>query len=197
MNPECSARNNLIAIEGGIGSGKSVVSRILATMGYPVYDCDVQARKIMDESIAIKQRIADEISPDALCDGVIDRKRLSDIVFSDADALIRLNTIVHAAVRDDLAQWKCNHDLAFVETAILYQSGIDRMVSAVWSVVAPRELRISRVMSRNNLSREAVEARIDAQDSYIVSQLHPHVDIVVNDGDMPVLPQILELLSRL
>ncbi len=197
MTADYPVSHRLIAIEGGIGSGKSVVSRVLSTLGYPVYDCDVRAKLIMDQSATIKQRIADEICAEAISCGVIDRRKLSEVVFADADALLRLNALVHSAVRDDLALWILHHRLAFVETAILYQSGIDSMVDGVWSVVAPRELRILRVISRNHLSREAVESRIAAQDSFVAGRMHPHVDIIVNDGDMPVLPQILALISRL
>lgn len=188
----------LTAITGGIGAGKSVVSRILTTMGYDVYDCDCEAKRLMDSSEDIKQRIAKEIADEAISDdGVIDRKRLSAIVFADVEKLSILNDIVHKAVIKHLKQWCDMHGRdrrLFVETAILYQSGLDRHVDEVWEVIAPKELRILRVMQRNGLSRSAVENRISSQSIDIASP-HPNIHTIVNDDFTPVLPQITELIK--
>lgn len=188
----------LIAICGGIGSGKSIVSRCLLAMGYPVYDCDRNAKKLMDCDRAICDRIADEIAEDAIGhDGSINRSRLSEIVFADADALSRLNKIVHGAVRDDLRQWvACRRTpLAFVETAILYESRLDREVDEVWEVCAPSEIRLERVMRRNGLTEEQVLARMSAQDSFVPEKYHQCVKSIINDGCAPILPQIEYLLK--
>lgn len=188
----------LIAIVGGIGSGKSVVSRIVSVMGYEVYDCDTRAKRLMDSSDDIKGRIRCEIHPGCVADGKIDRKHLAEIVFADEEALRRLNTIVHSAVREDLRCWveQCGeNNTVFVETAILYQSGLDKMVDAVWEIDAPLDLRIERVMARNSVSREEVLARISSQDSFVPTALHPSVTHIVNDNDQPILPQIERLLE--
>lgn len=190
----------LIAITGGIGSGKSVVSRILDAMGYPVYDCDSRAREIMDNNDDIKQAIADNIAPACIKDGEIDRKELSATVFSSPEKLEILNGIVHGAVRDHLALWHSSEHQAdpicFVETAILYQSGLDAMVDEVWHVDAPREVRVERVMKRNGLSRDEVLARIESQDSFIPTSVHPETKLIDNDGDTAILPQIERLISQ-
>lgn len=189
----------LTAITGGIGSGKSVVSKILAVMGYPVYDCDSRAKQLMDRDEEIKKALCNEIHADCVrADGSINRERLSEIVFRDAEALGRLNAIVHAAVRSDLKKWcqtNFSSERLFVETAILYQSGLDAMVDEVWSIDAPTELRIERVMARNSFSRQQVEARIASQDSYIPGSLHPQIVRIINDGCIPVLPQIEKILG--
>ena len=85
----------------------------------------------------------------------------------------------------------------FVETAILYQSHLDKMVDEVWEVHAPEELRVNRVMLRNGLDREKVMARIDAQKSYNPARRHAVVHEIVNDGSVPVLPQVEKLLAGL
>lgn len=188
----------LVAIAGGIGCGKSVVSRIVETLGHEVYDCDRRAAAIMDEDAGLRRMIAEKVHPGSLAaDGSIDRKRLSEIVFGDYEALQRLNAIVHAAVRDDLALWASRRSgkLLFVETAILYQSGIDRMVDAVWQVDAPVDLRIERVMARNGVSREEVMARMASQDRYVADRIHPSTFLIVNDGVEALLPQIEALLK--
>ena len=94
-----------IAICGGIGSGKSIVSRILTVLGFDVYDCDREAKRLMDADDAIKDAIAREIAGECIVDGTIDRPRLAGIVFSDSVKLEALNAIVHAAVRRHLAAW--------------------------------------------------------------------------------------------
>ncbi len=186
----------LIAITGGIGSGKSVISDILRAMGHKVYDCDTRAKALMDTDESIKDDLINLISIDAVrSDRTIDRKLLSEIVFNDPDALSRLNSIVHKAVRADLRRWRdtSSDKTVWVETAILYASRLDREVDEVWEVTAPTELRVQRVMQRNSMSREQVLARISSQ-STTAAQLHPLTKTIVNDGVEPVLPQILSLL---
>ncbi len=182
----------LIAITGGIGSGKSVASKILATMGYPIYDCDSKAKVIMDREPDIHRRISDEIDRRCISGRGIDRHLLSEIVFSDQDKLQKLNAIVHGAVREDIMRWseEQKSDIAFVETAILYESGLDAMVAEVWEIFAPEEIRINRVIARSGLSVEEVKARINAQRSTEVLSPHPIIRKLCNDGAEPLLPQI-------
>jgi dephospho-CoA kinase len=187
--------SKIIAITGGIGSGKSVVSRVLRVMGYPVYDCDSRARALMDSDAEMKQRIADEISPMALCaDGSLNRPALAQVVFSTPQKLARLNAIVHGAVAADCRAWAqhSKSPVVFVETAILYASRMDSLMSDVWEVTAPEELRIQRVMARNGFTREQVAERIASQKNEFS---HPSHKIIVNDTSTPVVPQIISLLQ--
>lgn len=186
----------LIAITGGIGSGKSVVSRILAILGYPVFDCDSEAKALMDKDPEIHRRLAAEIHPATVVDGLIDRRVLAEIVFADREKLAILNSIVHSAVKERLTEW-CheNEGVKFVETAILYSSGLNRMVDAEWHIDAPTELRVERVMKRNGLTREQVLARIESQKAEC-GQQPPRRIVIINDGTLPLLPQITaELLE--
>ncbi|MDE5857791.1 MAG: dephospho-CoA kinase [Muribaculaceae bacterium] len=187
----------LIAITGGIGSGKSVVSQILRKLGFPVYDSDTEARQLMDNSIIIKNEIREKIDSAVIeKDGSINRKKLSEIVFNNAAKLNTLNHIVHSAVRNDLQQYVkgCNCPVVFVETAILYQSEIDRMVYAVWDVYAPVDVRIKRVMKRNSLTAEEVKKRIKSQE-FMPEQVHKRTMIIINDDKTAILPQIETFLS--
>lgn len=188
----------LIAISGGIGCGKSVVSTILCRLGYQVYDCDTRAKLLMDSSREIMDRLVNEIHESVVVDGRIDRKRLSQLVFSDADKLARLNSIVHGEVKADLSRWADRHsgdNTLFVETAILYQSGLDKMVDEVWEVVAPLALRIERVMGRNGCTAAEVESRIASQ-TVDVESPHAAVHKIVNDGYTPILPRVEALIGR-
>lgn len=188
----------ICVITGGIGSGKSVVSAILLTMGYEVYDTDAHAKLLMDDSDEIKTEISSKISPEVIsADGKINRRALAQIVFSDPNKLNSLNRIVHGAVRDDIRAWllSVKSDMAFVETAIPYQSEIDLMADELWEVTAPLELRIQRIMARNNLSRTQVSDRINAQLNYQPGREHPNVKLIINDGKAPLLTQIYNLLN--
>lgn len=189
--------SKIVVISGGIGSGKSMLCSILRAMGYEVYDCDSRAKSIMDSDAGIKRVIAEQICPDAVVDGVINRQRLAEVVFTDEELLNILNEAVHTAVKYDIMQWAEKRNPAFVETAIMYQSGLDRVASQVWEVTAPREVRIDRVMLRSGLSREAVEQRMAVQDGYIPEHIHPVVYPVVNDGEAALLPQVEALINQL
>ena len=137
-------------------------------MGYPVYDCDAQARQLMDSSDEIKAAISAGIHHACIKDGQIDRAMLASIVFEDKEKLAILNSIVHGAVREHFASWAEDQagTVCFVETAILYQSGMDTMVDEVWTIDAPLDLRIERVMKRNGLTHQAVMSRITTQTSF-------------------------------
>lgn len=185
----------VIAITGGIGSGKSVVSRVLRSMGWPVYDCDSSARSLQDSDPGMRRLIADEVTPDALNpDGSLNRQALGRCVFANHYKLQLLNRIVHGAVASDLRAEisRCRLPLFFVETAILYESGFDKMVDAIWEVTAPEPLRIARVMARNAMSESEVRARIASQSP----MNNPSHFIIINDGGTPVLPQIIDELTR-
>lgn len=189
----------LVAVSGGIGSGKSVVAKILCILGYEIYDCDSRARRLIDADMEIKLQISAALQTDCLTpDDFLDRKLVGNIVFSDNEKLQSLNRITHAAVRNDLAIWynRRNEELSFVETAILYQSGIDRMVDAVIEVQAPLDVRIRRIMQRNGLSRQETMARINSQ---LITPETPHQNIFTlnNDGTYPILPQIQLIIKLL
>lgn len=189
----------LIAITGGIGAGKSVVSRILRQIGYPVYDSDSQAKKLMDADCEIKRRLAAEISAAVVCGGEIQRAVLAEMVFNDSAKLAILNDIVHTSVKADIQEYfKIQESkIVFVETAILYQSGLNREVDAEWRVTAPLETRIERVELRNGLSRKQVCERIASQENHIVEdEIKPPVSMIENDGLQALVPQINKLLAE-
>lgn len=205
-----SSKPILIAVTGGIGSGKSVVCRILASLGYQIYDCDSRAKKLMEESDSIKETLKREITPEAVNpDGSINRRAIADVVFSDPGKLAILDRAVHSAVTADILRWRDNAssatpapDLLFVETAIPIKSGLYRLVDDIWEVTAPEEVRVARAVSRDNSSEEAVRGRIASQAAEspsLHSAANPAENIscrtLPNDGEAPLLPAILELLA--
>lgn len=188
----------LTAITGGIGAGKSVVSRMLIVMGYDVFDCDREAKLLMDSDNEIKTRLKAEIDADTVdSEGNINRAHLSSIVFTDAHKLEKLNSIVHGAVKKRICEWceeKHSSQHLFVETAILYQSGLDKMVDDVIEVIAPDEIRIERVVKRNNCSATEVSARIKSQ-TFTPENRHSTIIEIVNDGFTAILPQVMAFLK--
>ena len=194
-------KNHIIAVTGGIGSGKSVICQILKNYGYQIYNCDIKAKTLMDNSISIKSALSNELSPTVINnDGSINRKILSDIVFNDKDKLNILNKIVHFYVKEDIIQWIKENtsnlppSKLFIETAILYQSGINKIVDEVWEITASEETRINRVIKRNGLSRTEVISRIKSQ-AFIPSKIHPKTKTIINDSNKPILPQLIPLLE--
>ena len=185
----------IIAITGGIGSGKSVVSQILRRMGHEVYDCDSRAKALMNGSDEIKRDLRNAFGADVVGgDGAINSARLAQIVFADSDALKKLNAIVHPRVKTDILQWSgsfAGKPFVFIETAILEESNLSDIVAEVWHVYAPVEVRVKRVMLRNHATESEVKARIASQKE----AAEPSADFIVNDGVTPVLPQIVSRLE--
>lgn len=159
----------LIGIAGGIGCGKSVVSRILRLRGKHVYDCDLEARRIMDESeevvSALNIRFGEAVCP---AGGPIDRKALAAHVFGSDEHRLWLNALVHRLVRGDLKAWRAaleqaGADVCFVESAILASSGIADFCDEVWVITASDEVRTARVASRDGADPASIAARMKAQ----------------------------------
>ena len=191
------ATKELIAITGGIGSGKSVVARVLRNMGFNVYDCDLEAKRLMNSSPIIKQQLTDHFGENIYThDGFLNKPLLSSIIFNNHEALSIVNSIVHPVVKDDLINWHQSNPLShsFVETAILVESGMQTMVDEVWNVTAPLETRIARVISRNSTTRDKVLERINSQ-STSLSEIRLPVKNIINDGTTAIMPQIIALLS--
>ncbi|MCQ2140812.1 MAG: dephospho-CoA kinase [Bacteroidales bacterium] len=157
-----------ILLTGGIGSGKSVVAAYLRSKGYPVYDSDSRAKGLYDSSASLLEAVREEFGDEVIGpDDRLDRKALASKVFGDADALSRLNALVHPAVLQDFLDWREQQkgaDVVVMESAIALGIKMFReLADAVAYVDAPLELRITRACERDGASREAIAARIQAQ----------------------------------
>lgn len=190
----------LIAITGGIGSGKSVVARLVQVMGHEVYDCDSRAKDLMTQSEEVRRQLVEAFGKETFhSDGTLNRQHLSELAFSDDKALARLNGIVHPATARDMQRWAQSQTdsgsrVAFVETALLRTAGLDRLVDEVWHVTAPASVRIPRVMARSGLTEQQVRERIAAQS--VEDALAPGEHSIVNDDVTAVLPQVITLLNK-
>lgn len=202
----------LIGLTGGIGSGKSMVSRILRLRGYAVYDCDIEARRLMQSSPQIRQALSDRWGRDIYReDGTLDRKRVAGYVFADDAERLWLNSMTHRMVHDDVLQWhergiRCccgDEDIVkpvFVESAILFTSGLDKICDDIWLVDAPDDVRLCRILMRGGNIREAeARKRMVSQHEEMVLQKSSAADIFIieNDDRRPILPQIDDALMRI
>lgn len=159
----------LIGITGGIGSGKSYYARKRAAEGFPVYDSDAEAKRIVENNPEVREAIIALLGEGAFQNGKYQPKYVIGKVFdeqSGAPLLQRLNAIIHPAVLADLQEWKTAHgdaETLFVESAILFESGLNELCDEVVCITAPEEVRIARVMARDGVSEAEVRARITRQ----------------------------------
>lgn len=186
----------LIGLTGGIGTGKSTVARILRLRGYEVYDCDLEAKRLMDESLEVRRSLRDRWGEEIYsARGELDRRKVAEYVFDDRREKAWLDSLVHGLVLDDVKRWAdthtdYSHDTVFVESAILFTSGLADMCQEVWEVTAPIDIRVERVMKRSGLTREQALARIDAQREEQKICQSRHTRQIVNDGTTPMLDAI-------
>ena len=171
----------VIGLTGAIGSGKSQVAAIWRDCRLHIIDCDVVYRELLESSQALRDAIF-EAFPNVNRNGELNRAALGDIVFSDADSLVKLESLTHPVITNEVAQRvaKIQSDVA-IEAVALLKSDIVNLCDVIVVVAAPTELRIQRVMARDNLSREQVQLRIDAQPSEQYYQGRADY-VIANDG---------------
>ena len=190
----------IIGITGGIGSGKSTIARELAKRGYVVYDCDQEAKRIIAENTDVQQEIIDLLGEESFVDGIYNTAYVAKRVFEDSHLLAALNAIVHPAVGLDIMKRKPD----FVESAILFESGLDILCDRIIVIDAPEDIRIARTIARDyhgdaspaNINK--VRARIKAQGEFRSQQSEVRL-IVNNDGKTSVsdlADQILNWLKK-
>ena len=187
----------IIGITGGIGSGKSTIARELAKLGFTVYDCDREAKRIIEEDGDVKHTIIGLLGEEAYSGGRYNTAYVAQRVFADKHLLAQLNSIVHPAVKEDVIQKQPD----FVESAILYESGMDKVCDKIIVIDAPEEIRIMRTIQRDyhgNASEEninKVRARIRAQHATVhyPQSDRGHLLSICNDGKT----SISDLVSKI
>ena len=155
----------IIGLTGGIGSGKTTVARYIASQGIPVYIADEEAKKIMDTSEVLKL-IAETFGANLIENGTINRQKLAQLVFKNPEKLQQLNNIIHPKVKKDFDNWvqkHHNHPFIVKEAAILFESGSYKYCDKIITVTAPKSVRLQRVMQRDGVSEDQVQARMHNQ----------------------------------
>ncbi len=189
-----------LGVTGGIGSGKSIVCRIFDEMGIPIYDADTEAKRLLDFEINVRQKVILLLGEKAYsCEGKANRAYIASIVFADDSKLKALNQIIHPAVQADYLDWvskQKDHSLVIKEAAIMFESGSYIGMDYIVAVVAPKEIRIQRVMDRDGKTEEQVLGIMQKQlsETELIKRSN---NLIINDNKVPVLKQVLELLIQL
>lgn len=186
----------IIGITGGIGSGKSIVGRILTTMGYPVYYSDQEAKLVMNNDPELRKELIAVFGEEAYLNNELNRPFLAEKIFTSPELKEEINRIVHPRVRKRFTDFVAEAESPFVfnEAAILFETGGYKDFDATMLVVADKETRIRRVMERDNISKEQVEARMNNQ--WSDEQKLKLTNLVIRNNETDLLvPQVLELLS--
>lgn len=187
-----------IGLTGGIGCGKSVVSRLLEIMGVPVYNADNEAKRITSGNNEIRQQLIHLLGEDVFINGELNKALLATYLFSDPEHAKIVNGIIHPKVKDDFISWASKHDdcpVIAIESAILIEAGFSDAVDKIVMVYAPLELRLERLVLRDSTSsKEQILKRIQSQMDDEEKKSLAHF-VVVNDEEMPVIPQIIELMK--
>ena len=187
-----------IGITGGIGSGKSVVAKLLAWMGIPVYQTDAEAKRLMLSDADIRRELTALVGSNAYNEKGLNKALLASYVFGNPEHTRQVNAIVHPKVRHDFRKWAGNSGRMMVamESAILLEAGFRNEVDKVVMVYAPQEVRIARAIRRDSATREQIEKRIRSQMSD-ENKREAADFVIVNDGETPLIPQVLSLISSL
>lgn len=185
-----------VGVTGGIGSGKSTVCKLLAEYGAAVYDSDSKAKELMNSDVALRKALCETFGEECYNAEGLNRAYLAEKVFGDKEALAKLNSIVHPAVKADFRAWAEMQRSAYVvlESAILFESGFDSEVDTTLAVMAPMEERVRRTMSRDGSDRAAVEARIANQMSD--DELHSRAARTIVNLRMEYLESDVEQLHK-
>ena len=189
----------IIGITGGIGSGKSTLSERLREIGYSVYDSDLEARRLQNEHPEIQDQLIELFGEDIYNDQGLNRPVLAQLVFGKPELLAKLNAIVHPVVHTDFMNWIQSHsaeNLLFMESAILFESGFNKIVDKVIVMTASENIRIARVMKRDKVTEEQVKARMSHQMSD--DKKIANADFVIHSDDcQPLVMKMKKILDEL
>jgi len=185
-----------VGITGGIGSGKTTVCKIFETLGIPVYYADDRAKWLMTHDPELMEAISNTFGQNVYSpEGQLNRAYLAEVVFGDNEKLAQLNALVHPAVFRDGSQWhqsQKNTPYTIREAALLFESGSYRAIDKMVVVTAPLDIRIKRVVERDNVPEAAVMARIEKQ--WPEEEKVKRADyIIYNDGERLLIPQVLAI----
>lgn len=187
-----------VGITGGIGSGKTFVCNKLREWGYPIYDCDTEAKRLMVEDPVLVQSIKSLIGTDAYQGGKLNKCIVAEYLFSSTEHVARLNAIIHPVVRQDFLMWaeRQTAGLIFMESAILLEAKFNDVVDAIVCISAPLSVRLQRVMQREGCSVQAVRQRISKQlpDDKVKRQSDY---VIFNDGQHDLNCQLHQLIETL
>jgi dephospho-CoA kinase len=188
-----------IGITGIIGSGKTTVCKIFDILGIPVYNADINAKKLMLSDNHIKKNMIKHFGQDIYSDNGINKPYLSNRIFNSEQDRELVNSIVHPAVIKDFTEWKKlkQQKIVAIETALLYEAKIDKITDCIILVKSPKNILLQRIMQRDNISETDAEKRINSQSKNIPEKSEQKLKIIINDGKKSLIEQCLEILKTI
>ena len=190
-----------VGITGGIGSGKTHICKLLELMNFSVFYSDTEAKNIQNTDPEVRTKLIELFSEECYTEDGLNRKFLAEIIFSNPTAKKQVEEIMHPAVAKHFTQWcetkkASNERIVFIESAILYESGFDKMVDKVIMVYADENVRIERSMRRDRADRTAIEERIKNQGSD-KEKCKKAAFIIYNNPNDLINKQIIEIIKAL
>ena len=187
-----------IGLTGNIGSGKTTLASCFEILGIAVFNADKQAKLLMNKDINLKQSLITEFGKEVYLDNELNRKYLSKLAFNDNLVLKRLNALVHPVVQDAFEKWSIQQSGAYVikEAAILFESNTYQSLDAIICISCPEEIRLKRILNRDDLSEKDVRQRMSHQWAE-EKKISLSDYVITNDNSSLVMPQILSVHSAL
>ena len=195
-NSLCLNQKIKLGLTGNIGAGKTYVSEIFSNLGIPVFNSDIIAKKSLLE-LDVRKKIIDSFGKQVYKGNEVNTKILSKIAFSSDEKLDILNSIIHPVVKEKFTKWSLstNSDILVKESAILFESNTYLSLDKIICVIAPKNIRINRVLERDQCSGEEVEKKNEI--SNVTEKKEMKSDFIIKNYNQLVLPQILRIIQSI
>ncbi len=188
-----------LGVTGGIGSGKSVVCEVLRLHDIPVYDADLEAKRLNDTSPVIREKLIEAFGAELYKNDKLDRKKLAQLIFNDEKNLRQVNSIIHPELAKHFEKWtdgRMEHSIVAIDAAVLFEAGFQQFVDKTITVFSPVETRIERVVKRDNLTKEQILSRINSQMSD-EEKIRLSDFVIINDNKHSILEQVSTILKTI
>jgi len=187
-----------IGLTGGIGSGKTTVAKLFEMLGVPVFYADLEAHRIRNKA-EVSEQIVQQFGDGILTENRIDKQKLAGIIFKNDEALRWINNLIHPLVEKEFEKWcdiQKEHNPKFVimEAALIFEANFGHLFDKIIVVDAPEELRIERVMKRENISRQEVLQRIEKQ--MAAEEKRKRAEMIINNDEQHSLIEQIERIMN-
>ena len=187
-----------IGLTGNIGSGKTTIASCFEILGVAIFNADKEAKLLMNKDVNLKQSLIAEFGKEVFLNNELNRKYLSNLAFNDDLVLKRLNALVHPVVQDAFEKWSIQQSGAYIikEAAILFESNTYQSLDAIICISCPEEIRLKRILKRDDLSEKQVRQRMSHQWTE-EKKISLSDYLITNDNSSLVMPQILSVHNAL
>ena len=188
-----------VGITGGIGSGKTLVCKVFETLEIPVFNADNEAKKIMNSNSLLQEVLLNEFGEETFNDnGNINNKYFSKIVFENKEKLEKLNSIVHPFVIGTFDEWakKQESKIVILESAIIFENGLNTLFDKIITIISPIEIRIERILKRGNSNKDDILKIISNQLSD-EEKIKLSDFVIYNNEESSIISQVTEIINKL